>query len=158
MRHKTSPQPSRPAQTPYRVHMGNTDAGSRGTWATYVRTARERAGLGITDLAKRIGKDRGTVYRWETKNRRPDDPEIVAAVAEALRLNLDEALAAAGMRPGVKPPAEPTQEVDEEMDLILRSNVDPDMKRRMVVRLEELRERDKQRRMEDIRFLLERSN
>jgi len=157
----TGPQPSRPAikplRMPYRVHMRNTSAMGRGTWAAYVLTARERAGLNKSELGRRIGRDRATVARWEDGKHRPEDADLVARVAVALGLDIDEALAAAGMRPGVQPPAEPTQDLDEETDLILRSNVSPDMKRVMLQRLEDLRERDKQRRMEDLRFMLERS-
>jgi len=137
--------------------MRNTPGPARGTWAAYLQMARERAGLNKSELGRRIAKDRATVARWEEGRFRPDDANLVARVADVLGLDLDEALAAAGMRPGVRPPAEPTQELDEEVDLILRSNVDPDMKRVMLQRLEELRVRDKERRMEDIRFLLERS-
>lgn len=136
--------------------MRNAEPDERGTWAAYAQAARERAGLGKTEVARLIGKDRATIHRWETGRSRPEDSAVVAAYAEALRLNLDEALAAAGMRPGVAPPAEPTQEVDEELDLILRSNVSPDMKRRMIARLEHLREQDRRRRMDDIAWWLER--
>jgi transcriptional regulator with XRE-family HTH domain len=136
--------------------MRNAEGDERGTWAAYAQAARERVGLGKTEVARLTGKDRATIHRWETGRSRPEDSTVVAAFAAALRLDLDEALAAAGMRPGATPPTEPTQQVDEELDLILRSRVSPDMKRRMIARLEELRERDKQQRMEDIAWWLER--
>jgi hypothetical protein len=101
--------------------------------------------------------DRTTVFRWETQRARPESAELVQAVAEALGVDLDEALAAAGLKPGIAPPVEPTREHDEEMEMILTAPVDPATKKKMVDRLLELRERDKQRRMEDLTFLLERA-
>jgi transcriptional regulator with XRE-family HTH domain len=158
--HATGPQLSRPAITPlpmpYGVHMRNTPGPERGTWATYIKAAREHARLNKTQLAQRIGKDRATVGRWEDGKNRPEDANLVALVAEVLGLDQDEALAAAGLRPGVEAPVEPTREPDEEVDLIMRATVDDATRRQMLERLAELRERDRLRRLEDIRWLIER--
>lgn len=139
---------------PYGVHMRSTPSPRRDTWAAFIKVARERAGVNKTELGRRIGRDRNTVQRWEDGKHRPDDADLVARVAAALDLDLEEALAAAGMRPGVAPPAAPTP-VDEEVELIMRSPVSDAMKRRMLARLEELREQDRQRRMEQISWILE---
>lgn len=156
----TGPQLSRPAITPlpmpYGVHMRNTPGAERGTWATYIKAAREHAQLNKTQLAQRIGKDRATIGRWEDGKNRPEDAHLVALVAEVLGLDQEEALAAAGLRPGVKAPQQPTREPDEEVDLIMRAKVSDATRRRMLDRLAELRERDKQRRLDDIRWIIER--
>lgn len=142
---------------PYRVHMRNTSGSERGSWATYVRAAREGVLMSKAELGRRLGKDRGTIHRWETGQNTPEDAEVVSAFADVFGLDLDEALAAAGLRPGSAAPAEPTRERDEEIELILKAPVDDRTKQLMLERLYELRERDKQRRMEDIQFLIKRS-
>lgn len=144
-----------PAKTPYGVHVRNTTGPGRGGWATYAKAARTGALLSQSELARRLGINRTTIFRWETGAARPENPDVVQAFAEVLSLNLDEALAAAGLRPGTTAPAEPTRERDEEMEMILAAPVDDRMKQRMIERLRELRERDKQRRMEEIRFVLD---
>lgn len=158
-RSAAGPQPSSPGRTavppPYGVHMRNTSGPSRGNWATYARVARESALLSKAELARRLNVDRGTIHRWETGSNRPESPDMVAAFAQVLGLDLDEALAAAGLRPGAQAPAEPTRERDEEVELILAAPVDDRMKQRMLERLFELRERDKQRRMDELRFLID---
>lgn len=127
------------------------------TWAAYVTAVRQATGLGDTEMGRILDVNPATVWRWRTgKQRRPESAEIVQRFAERFGLDLDEALAAAGMRPGVEPPAEPTREVDEEVELIMRSRVSPEMKKIMLARLEQLREQDKQRRMETLSWLLER--
>lgn len=102
-RSAASPQPSRPAGLrllpPYGVHMRNTSGGERGRWAALVSTYREAAQMTKVALAQRLGVDRGTITRWETGAYRPDDPDVVARFADLFRIDLDTALAAAGLRP-----------------------------------------------------------
>lgn len=136
--------------------MRNTSQQRRGTWATYSQAARERAGLTKAEAARRIGVDRGTVHRWEVGQNRPDDADLVSAVAKVYGVDLEEALAAAGMKPGRAAPAEPATEPDPEIDAILAAPVSDIQKKRMLELLFQMRERDKQRRMEDIAFLLDR--
>jgi transcriptional regulator with XRE-family HTH domain len=159
-RRDAHPQPPRPAITPlpvsYRVHMRNTSQQKRGTWATYAQAARERAGLNKAEAARRIGVDRGTVHRWEIGQNRPEDPDVVSTVAKVYGVDIDEALAAAGMKPGQPAPSEPTVERDPEIEAILAAPVSPIQQKRMLELLFQMRERDRQRRMEDIAFLLER--
>ena len=158
-RNAAGPQPpgpgKRPVPPPYGVHMRNTSGPARGNWATYARVARESGLLSKAELARRLNVDRGTIHRWETGTNRPESPDMVAAFAQVLGLDVDEALAAAGLRPGVEPPAEPTRERDEEVELIIAAPVDDRMKQRMLERLFEQRERDKQRRIEEIRFIID---
>jgi transcriptional regulator with XRE-family HTH domain len=137
---------------PYPLHVRKAP-----TWADYVTAIREATGLGDTEMGRLLDVNPATVWRWRTgKQKRPDGPEIVQRFAERFSLDLDEALAAAGMRPGVEAPAEPTREVDEEIELIMRSKISDVMKRRMLARLHELREEDRQRRMKHIAWWLER--
>lgn len=160
LRHGAHPHPVRPAKTPpdvpYGVHMRNTSGPGRGSWATYVRTARERARLSIAEFARQIGKDRGTVHRWESGKNRPEDPDAVAVVADILRLDLDEALAAAGLRPGVGAPAQPTQELDEEIELVRTDHrLTENQKRRIIQMIEERREADRARSIEETKRVID---
>lgn len=160
-----APQPSRPAKTSYGVRVRNTSADPRGAWATFAKSAREAAGLSQSEMARRLSTDRTTIWRWENSRQRVESADMVAAFAALTGVDLDEALAAAGLVPNVAPPTEPTREPDEERDLIMASQVSPPMKAVMLQRLEELRRQDeariedlrrvdKQRRMEMIRVLL----
>lgn len=141
---------------PYRVHMRNTSGPGRGGWATYVTAAREHALVSKAELARRVGIDRGTVHRWEAGQNRPDSAEIVQRVANVLNVDLDEALAAAGLRPGVEAPAQPTVDHDEELELV---RTDPrltdDEKVRIIQVILERRERDKRASIEETRRIIE---
>lgn len=138
------------------LRMRNAEGQQRGNWATYAKTAREIAGLGKSELARRMGMDRGTVHRWEIGRTKPEDPEVVRAFAEVLGLDLDEALAAAGLRPGVAPPSTPTMEVDEEIELVRTDQrLDPDMKRRIIALILERRQREKAAAIEETRRLID---
>lgn len=142
----------------YRVHVRNTGGRSSGVWATYARRAREGAGMTRAELAERLGKDHSTIYRWETGSYRPDSADTVAAWASAVGVPLDEALAAAGLRPDLPPPQEPTQERDEEIDLIRSATgLTAAQKRQLIERVLERREEDRQRRIADLRWMLERA-
>lgn len=153
-------QPSRPAITPivlpYGVQMRNRSGHQRGTWATYARTAREAALLSKAELARRLGVDRGTIHRWETGANRPEDPNVVQAFARVLGLDLDEVLAAAGLRPDVEPPAEPTREVDEEIELVRTDpRLSESMKRRIIELILERRKRAREASLEETRRLID---
>lgn len=138
---------------PYGVRMRNTAGPERGAWATYAKAARGL--MSQSELARRLGVDRVTVYRWETSKQRPESADIVARFAEVTGVDVEEALAAAGLRPGVTAPEEPAREPDEELDLIMTAPVDNQTKQLMVQRLLERRERERQARLEDLRFMIE---
>lgn len=158
LRNTEGPQPSRPAVTPrtplYSVRVRNTDPAPRGEWGTYVRTARERRGLGQAALARLLGVDRATIYRWESKQQRPENVETVVSVAQVLALDVDEALGAAGLRvPADVVPAEP---YDEELELVRTDpNLDPEDKVRIVDLIIERRERERSSSLADTRRLIE---
>lgn len=154
------PQPVRPGKTstdvPYGVHMRNTSGPGRDTWAAYIRAAREHARLSKTELARRVGKDRATIGRWEDGKNRPEDANLVVSVADVLGLDRDEALAAAGLRPGVEAPATPTVEIDEEIHLVQTDpNLDEAMKRRIIDLILERRERDRAAALEETRRMID---
>lgn len=92
--------PTRP-HPPYGVHVRNTTgpAAQHNTWGAYVAANRNKARLSQPALAERLGVPRSTIYRWERGETRPRSPEVVQRMAELLRLPLDEALTAAGLRP-----------------------------------------------------------
>ncbi len=131
---------------PYGVRMRNSTDDGRGTWAAYAKEARTGAvpAVSMSELARRVRVDRTTVYRWETGAQRPDDPDLVVRFANALNLDHDEALAAAGLRPGAAAPAEPTREYDEEVDLVLSDDrLSKELKGRIIKLIHERREREK---------------
>jgi transcriptional regulator with XRE-family HTH domain len=138
---------------PYGVRVRNT--ANRGGWGGYVKAAREAALLSQSELARRLRTDRTTVWRWEAGRQTPENAGIVADVARELNLDVDEALAAAGLRPGVEPPAQPTVERDEEVELILSANISDKKKTDLLGRLFQLREQDRQRRDQTIRWMID---
>jgi transcriptional regulator with XRE-family HTH domain len=144
-----------PLITPYSVRVRNTDPTPRGEWGTYIRAARERRGLGQAALARLLGVDRATIYRWESKQQRPESVETVATVARLLGLDIDEALGAAGLRVGSvdAPPVEP---YDEELELVRTDpNLSPAMKVRIATLIVERRERERAAALAETRRLIE---
>jgi len=93
--HKSRPLPLRPSTT-YGVRVRNAGR-DRKTWAALVKQA--RAVMSGAEMARRLGVDRATIWRWETGRQKPERVEIVEAFARLFRISLDEALEAAGMRP-----------------------------------------------------------
>lgn len=134
--------------------MRNTSGPERGNWATYARTARETAGISKAEIARRLRVDRGTVHRWETGQTRPEDANVVQAFASLFALDLDEALSAAGMRPGERVDA--PLPVDEELELV---RTDPKLSNRMKARIitiiMERRERQRAESLAETRRLIE---
>jgi transcriptional regulator with XRE-family HTH domain len=158
-RNSAGPQPTRPATTPrslsYGVRVRNTTEPQRDAWAKFAKAARGR--MTQSELARQLGVDRATIYRWETGQQRPENADTVARFAQVTGIDVDEALAAAGLKPGAVAPAEPTRELDEEEQLIMRAPVGEAMKQRMLDKLHERRERERQQRIADFEFLIEQS-
>ncbi len=124
-----------------------------GNWPQYVTAAREGAGLTKTELARRIGVDRGTVARWESGQRKPDNPAVVVTFADVCHLDRDEALAAAGFRPAAEAPKEPSR-ADPELDRIRKSKLSRAAKARLIARITERRQREEQQRLADLEDLI----
>lgn len=87
-------------------------------WAGYVKHAREHARLTRSGLAEAIGTSYATIWRWETGKQTPERAAIVVRMAEITGVDVDEALAAAGLRPGHDVPAAPRDQ---------RPPLDPDL-------------------------------
>lgn len=159
-RNSAPTQPPLPGKTLpvllYGVRVRNTSDANRGTWATFAKAARTGARMTQSELARRLNVERTTIWRWETGKQKPENADVVAAFAVVLGIDTDEALAAAGLRPGQPAPAEPTREVDEEIELV---RTDPklteDMKRRVIALILERRERDKAAALEETRRLID---
>lgn len=133
--------------------MRNTTEPQRRTWAQFAKAARGR--MSQSELARQLHVDRATIYRWETGQQRPENADTVARFARITAIDIDEALAAAGLRPDVEAPTEPTREPDEEEALILRAPVDDTLKRVMLDRLHERRERERVQRIADFETMIE---
>lgn len=136
---------------PYRVHVRNTPSNSRGTWATYVEAARARLGVTKAEFGRRIGVDRGTVHRWATGQTRPGDGELLHRFAEVLGYDLDEVLAAAGLKVVVEAPTAPTREADPELEAILLSGLDARVQQELIRYIEHQRDQDRDRRLDNLR-------
>lgn len=110
----TRPSPARP-----RILSHVRDREIAAAWANYLAAARTAAGLSKTELARAAQVGRATVFRWEAGESRPEQSEIVVRVAKVLGVDLDEALAAAGLRPTAQPPTKPVKEPPLDPDLLL---------------------------------------
>lgn len=100
---------------PYGVHVRNTTGPGRGTWAALVRTCRGR--MEVAAFARRLGVDRGTVHRWESGRTTPREPAVVQRFADLFRLDLDDTLTIAGLRPATDEVA-PTPEMRWDPDVM----------------------------------------
>lgn len=159
-RNEACPQHSRPAQIPtgmsYGLRVRNTSEDPRSAWAAFARAAREQQRVSQSELARRLDVERSTIWRWETGKQRPESIDIVTKFAEVLNIELDEALAAAGLKPGATPPREPSREPDEEIDLVMTDpRLSDDMKQRIVKLILERRERDRVAAIEETRRMID---
>lgn len=159
LRNTDAPQPSRPALTPllppYSVRMRNIESAPRVEWGAYVKAARERRSLSQVALARLLSVDRATIYRWEAKQQRPENVDTVVTVAQVLALDVEEALAAAGLRPAgaEAPPVEP---YDEELELVRTDpNLEPEDKVRIVDLIVDRRNREREASIAETRRLID---
>jgi len=129
-RRAAGPQPSRPADiylvAPYGVRVRNTSGPGRDKWATLVERARTAAGLTKVALAGRLGVDRATVTRWEQGITRPESADVVQRFADLLGIDLEDALAAAGLRPTGEPERPAPPPMPREVVKLLALLADPD--------------------------------
>jgi transcriptional regulator with XRE-family HTH domain len=140
------------------LRVRNNPAENRVAWATFAKAARESArdgrGMSQSELGRQLKVDRVTVWRWENGQQRPENSSVVARFAEILGVDLDEALAAASLRPDVEPPKQPTRERDEELEEILVADLPQRIKQELIEAVLSERERDKERRMQMIQRLI----
>lgn len=136
----------------YALHMRNTSGSS---WATFVKSGRERKGLSQQALAGATGQHRTTIWRWESAGVRPETPEVVTAVADALGETHDAALRAAGLAlESVEPETDPRLRGFAPNDPVVRKimsfDVDEDMRQMMLDRHRENLELQQRRWLEDL--------
>jgi transcriptional regulator with XRE-family HTH domain len=132
----------------------NTPESARGTWATYAAKARTDARMSQSDLARRLRIDRVTVWRWENRGQRPEDPAIVHLFAQTLGLDVDEVLAAAGLKLVASAPTQPTRQPDPELEAILLSGLPARVQQELIEYLEQRRGTERERRLEDLRRMI----
>lgn len=82
----------------------------RNNWGPYIADARKKRGMNRTAFADAVGIGRTTAWRWESSDQRPENVDVVLRVASVLGLDIDEALAAAGLSPDREPPEPQAQE------------------------------------------------
>ena len=58
---------------------------------THLRTLREKAGLSLRELARRIGEDHSNVRYWETTGKQPRS-DVLIPMAKALGITIEELL------------------------------------------------------------------
>lgn len=117
-------------------------------WPAYLRRMTKRPGWSVAKLARESGIHRATIFGW-MKGEGGVTIDSVRRVAAALSDDPENALRAAGR----VPPA--GGEVDEEVALIMRAPVSDEMKQRMLTKLRERREREKQQRLADLAYEIE---
>lgn len=134
--------------------MRKTPEEQRQAWAAYVKRLRAAASMSVRTFADRLGVDEATVWRYETARTKPHGPEVPERIAELFQLDLDEVLAAAGLRRDIPAPAEPTRAPDPEIDEIQRSGLPERIRRELVEHVMQQRARDEERRIEDLRRMI----
>lgn len=88
----------------YVVRMRHSDGDD---FATLVRAGRLAARLSQLALAKAVGVSRETVSRWEFGRQKPENAEVVARLADALKEDLGRLMRAAGLAIEIEGAPEP---------------------------------------------------
>jgi transcriptional regulator with XRE-family HTH domain len=105
--------------------MRNAPEGSRNTWSTLISQVGKATGLTDAALARRLGVNRATVWRWKAGLQRPENPDTVATFARLLGIPVAEALVAAGLAPSGPARREPP--TDPHLLALTRMLADPDV-------------------------------
>lgn len=128
-----------------------SDASAPGeNWSEYLRRMTKRSGWSVARLSRESGIHRATIFDW-IKGDGGVTIDSIRRIAAALGDDLETALRAAGNAGG----ATIDGKTDEEVAIIMAAPVDDALKKMMLRRLEERRERDRQRRIEDFKGLLD---
>lgn len=122
-------------------------ATKRDAWSAYLRRMTGRPGWTVARLARESGIARSSIFRWIAEGGEGITIESVYRIADAFGEDRAEALHAAGNMP--------ERQVDEEIALILASEFPEATKTQMIERLVRRRQEERERRMEDLRWLLE---
>lgn len=127
-----------------------SDASNPGEdWAGYLRRMTKRPGWSVARLAREAQVNRATIFRW-LKGDGGVNVDSVRRVAQALGDDPDNALRAAGNSGQVVTPAQ-----DEEVALIMAAPVDDELRQRMLAKLYERRERDREQRIADFQAMID---
>lgn len=121
-----------------------TDGGD--AWSAYLRRMMSLRGITASELARRSGLHRATISEWLNKGVGAITIQSVYLIADALEDDRTIALRAAGNLP---------PERDAEVDLILASDRTEREKAAMIDRLMLRREEERQRRIDDLRWMLD---
>ncbi len=114
-------------------------------WSDYLRRMVERPGWSVARLARESGLHRSAIFGWLSDGAEGITIRSVYLIADALGVDREEALRAAGNLP---------PERDAEVELILASGRSELEKVAMIDRLMRRREEERLRRLEDLRFVL----
>lgn len=114
-------------------------------WSTYLKRMTSRPGWTVVRLARESGISRSSLFKWMSDGAGAITIESVYRIADALGDDRATALKAAGDLP---------PERDLEVDLILSSDRPEREKAAMIDRLMRRREEDRQRRIDDLKFVL----
>ena len=120
-----------------------TDRGD--AWSDYLRRMVERPGWSVARLARESGLHRSAIFGWLADGAEGITIRSVYLIADALGVDREDALRAAGNLP---------PERDAEVELILSSGRTELEKVAMVDRLMRRREEERQRRLDDLRWML----
>ena len=129
----------------------NDGSGELSEWGAYLRRMTQRPGWSVARLARESGIHRATIFDWMKGGGESVTIASVKAIARALGDDLENALRAVA---NISTPSAPA---DEEMDLIMSAPVSDDVKRRMIARLLEMREQDRQQRLNVMRWMISES-
>lgn len=129
----------------------NDGSGELSDWGAYLRRMTQRPGWSVARLARESGIHRATIFDWMKGGGESVTIASVKAIARALGDDLENALRAVA---SISTPSAPA---DEEMDLILSAPVSDDVKRRMIARLLDMREQDRQQRLNVMRWMISES-
>lgn len=116
-------------------------------WSAYLRTMTRRPGWSVARLARESGIARSSIFKWIAEGAEAITIDSVYRVADALGDDRTSALRAAGN-------VSTLETRDPEVDLILSSDRSEREKAAMIDRLMRRREEDRQRRLDDLKFVL----
>lgn len=122
--------------------------GELSAWGAYLKRMTSRPGWSVARLARESGIHRATIFDWIKGSGDSVTIASVRAVASALGDDLENALRAVASLESIPGPN------DEEMDLILSAPVSDDVKKRMITQLLQMREQDRQQRMQVFRWMV----
>lgn len=122
--------------------------GELSDWGAYLKRMTSRPGWSVARLARESGIHRATIFDWIRGTGESVTIASVRAVARALGDELENALRAVASLESSTDPH------DEEMDLIMSAPVSDDLKKRMISQLLEMREQDRQQRLQVFRWMV----